>query len=299
VPRVSIITTCKGRLRHLRHSLPSFLAQPDSEVIVVDYDCPDNTAGVCAREFPAAHVVKVYDAPRFKTSRARNLGAVEARGEWIAFFDADIMMAPDFIRRLAPALDARGTFHRFFPTDVRTNSACGSCVVRQEDYRAVDRYDEVMLGYGGEDQDLYFRLELSGVKGQAMDFNMLAEIIQHGDQERVRFAVYDTVVRHQQVNDVYYLVKHSLLRHLGVNGLTEPQRQKLYGLVSEVVNDASRTPESPIHFTMELPRDPIGMWTVGWQAKRHLVFDLTPDLRDMKIRAERLAAEQADAEQPK
>jgi glycosyltransferase involved in cell wall biosynthesis len=296
VPRVSIITTCKGRVHHLRRSLPSFLAQPDSEVIVVDYDCPDDTAGVCAREFPAVRVVKVEDAPRFNTARARNFGAVEARGEWVAFFDADIVMAPDFLRRLGPALDAHDTFHRFFPNDLRTNSACGSCVVRYADYLAVDRYDEVMEGYGGEDQDLYFRLELSGRKSREMDFDMLAEIIQHRDQERVRFGQYETVVRHQQVNDVYYLVKHSLLRHVGVNGLPEPQRHKLYGLIRDVVNDAGRTPESPIHFTMELPRDPIGMWTVGWTAKRHLVFDLTPDLRDLKVRAERLAAEQVDAE---
>jgi len=297
VPRVSIVTTCKGRLHHLRRTLPSFLRQPDCEVIVVDYDCPDGTARVCADAFPAAQVVKVNDAPRFNLSKARNLGAAEARGEWIAFFDADIAMAPDFIRRLEPALDARGTFHRFFQTDFRSYSACGSCVVRREDYAAVDGYDEVFAGYSGEDQDLYFRLELSGVKGQKMEYDMLAEIIQHRDQDRVRFGVFDSVVRHQQVNDVYCLVKHTLLRHIGVNGLPEPERRKLYHLIGEVVNDADRNPESPIHFTMELPRDPIGMGTPGWRAKRHLVFDLTPALVDIETRAERLAADQMDAGQ--
>jgi hypothetical protein len=141
-----------------------------------------------------------------------------------------------------------------------------------------------MQGYGGEDQDLYFRLELSGVKGIRMDFDMLAEIIQHHDRDRVRFGVYATVLRHQQANDVYYLVKHSLMRHVGIDGLPEPQRQTLYALVRDVVEDASRSPESPIHFTVELPRDPIGMWTVGWSFKRHLVFDLTPNLEEIKIR---------------
>jgi glycosyltransferase involved in cell wall biosynthesis len=293
VPLLSIVTTCKGRLHHLRRTLPSFLQQPDCEVIVVDYDCPDDTAGVCAREFPTAQIVKVHNAPRFNLSRARNLGAAESHGEWIAFFDADIVMAPDFFRRLGPTLKAHGTFHRFFPNDFRTYSACGSCVVRREDYLAVDRYDEVFAGYSGEDQDLYFRLELSGVRGLQMDFDMLAEVIQHRDEDRVRFGVFDTVVRHQQVNDVYCMVKHSALRHLGVNGLPEPERRKLYRLIGEVVNDAARTPEMPIHFTMELPRDPIGMGTPGWRAKRHLVFNLTPAPDDLTIRAERLAADQA------
>src|SRR5260370_11681104 len=40
-PRLSVVVPCKGRLQHLRRSLPTFVAQPDSEVIVVDYDCPD------------------------------------------------------------------------------------------------------------------------------------------------------------------------------------------------------------------------------------------------------------------
>lgn len=283
-PLVSIVTTCKGRLHHLRRSLPNFLAQPDTEVIVVDYDCPDDTAGVCAREFPAVRVVKVENAPRFNWARARNLGAAAARGTWIAFFDADIVMAPDFVRRLGVALDVRGTFHRFFPNSIATQSACGSCVVRLADYLAIDRYDEVMQGYGGEDQDLYFRLELSGAKAQRMEFDMLEEIIQHHDRDRVRFGVYATVLRHQQANDVYYLVKHSLMRHVGIDGLPEPQRHTLYALVRDVVEDASRSPESPIHFTVELPRDPIGMWTVGWTFKRHLVFDLTPNLEEIKIR---------------
>jgi hypothetical protein len=295
VPRVSIITTCKGRLHHLRRSLPSFLAQPDSEVIVVDYDCPDDTAGVCAREFPSARVVKVENAPRFNAARARNFGAVEARGEWIAFFDADIVMASDFVQRLGAALDVPGTFHRFFPVDVSTQPACGSCVVRRADYLAIDRYDEVMQGYGGEDQDLYFRLAFYGAEPLSLEFDMIAEIIQHHDRERVRFGQYDTVVRHQQVNDVYYLVKHSLLRHLGVNGLSEERRQTIYSLVRDVVNDAGRAPDAPIHFSVELPPDPIGMWTVGWISKRHLVFDLAPNLAELENRAQLMKAELSSA----
>jgi glycosyltransferase involved in cell wall biosynthesis len=274
--RLSIITTCKGRLHHLRRSLPSFLAQADAEVIVVDYDCPDDTAGFCAREFPAARVVKVEDAPRFNAARARNFGAAAATGEWLAFFDADIVMAPDFAARLAPAFDATDTFHRFYPVELWTHPSCGSCVVRRDDYLAIDRYDEVMQGYGGEDQDLYFRLELFGRRPQRLDFDMLADIIQHEDRERVRFGQYETVLRHQQVNDVYYLVKHSLLRHLGVNGLDEPRRQQIYGLIRDVVDQTGRTPDQPIHFSIELPPDPIGMATVGWRAQRHLVFDLSP-----------------------
>ena len=75
MPRLSIVTTCKGRLHHLRESLPTFLAQPDCETIVVDFDCPDRTAEVVAREFPAARLVALKDEPHFDIDRARNAGA--------------------------------------------------------------------------------------------------------------------------------------------------------------------------------------------------------------------------------
>src|SRR3954463_187375 len=140
-PRLSIVTTCKGRLHHLRQSLPLFLAQPDAEVIVVDYDCPDGRADVVPREFPAARVVAVKDRPHFDISRARNLGGDAASGEWLAFIDADIVVAPDFHQRLAPKLQP-GTFHHF--PRARASSLWGSCVMRRADFVAVGRYDEVM-----------------------------------------------------------------------------------------------------------------------------------------------------------
>ena len=37
---ITFITTCRGRLAHLRETLPSFAAQPDAAVIVVDYRLP-------------------------------------------------------------------------------------------------------------------------------------------------------------------------------------------------------------------------------------------------------------------
>jgi hypothetical protein len=152
-------------------------------------------------------------------------------------------------------------------------------------FLAIGLYDEVAEGYGGEDQDLYFRLTLDGLEPRRLELDMLGEIIQHHDRERVRFGHYETVERHQQVNNVYYLVKHSLLRHLGVNGLTEDQRRMIFNLVRDVVENATRAPDSPIHFSIELPPDPIGMWTVGWHNKRHLVFDLTPNVEELRRRA--------------
>ncbi|MBM4221050.1 MAG: hypothetical protein FJ170_03775, partial [Gammaproteobacteria bacterium] len=74
-PALSFITTCKGRLQHLMQTLPKMAAQPGTETIVVDYDCPDNSGDWVAANFPAVRVVRVKDQPIFVASRARNLGA--------------------------------------------------------------------------------------------------------------------------------------------------------------------------------------------------------------------------------
>jgi glycosyltransferase involved in cell wall biosynthesis len=274
VPRLSIVTTCKGRLHHLRQSLPTFLAQPDCEVIVVDFDCPDGTAETVARDFPAARVVKLENEPHFDINRGRNAGADAATGEWLAFIDADVLIVPDFHARLAPRLKP-GRFLRFFP-ERRGTSLFGTAVMRRADFLAVGRYDEVMQGYGADDQEMYFRLVLSGVEAMEMELDLIARVIDHDTAARIRFGRLPSMLHHQRINTAYLVVKTTLLRMLGVNGVTPEQCRTLYKLVGEVVNDANRSPEAPIHFTIDLPPDPIGIPVPAWRAQRRLVFDLTP-----------------------
>jgi glycosyltransferase involved in cell wall biosynthesis len=274
VPRLSIVTTCKGRLHHLRESLPTFLAQPDCEVIVVDFDCPDRTAEIVANDYPAARVVKVNDEPHFDIARARNAGGDAAAGEWVAFIDADVLIVPEFHARLAPQMKP-GVFLRFFPRR-RGTSLFGSCLMRREDYRAVGRYDEVLQGYGADDQEMYFRLQLSGLAPIAMDFNLIARVIDHDNVARIKYGRLPSMLHHQRINSAYLVVKTTLLRLLGVNGVSPEQCRTLYQLVGEVVEDANRSPEAPVHFTIDLPPDPLGIPLPAWKAQRRLVFDLTP-----------------------
>ena len=99
LPAISFVTTCKGRLAALKQSLPRMVAQPHAEVIVVDYDCPEGAGAWVAAEHPAARVVQVRDAPMFNIARARNLGAQAARGEWLGFVDADILLDEHFMEQ--------------------------------------------------------------------------------------------------------------------------------------------------------------------------------------------------------
>jgi glycosyltransferase involved in cell wall biosynthesis len=275
MPRFSIITVSKGRLEHLRQSLPRALAQPDTEVIVVDYDCPDGTGAAVARDFPAARLVAVTDAPLLNVARARNLGAAAAKGEWLIFLDADILIAPAFTVDLESFLQ-KGHVLRFGASKGRVTGTNGSCVLHGEDYAASGGYDEAMECYGGEDDDLYFRLDLLGVKTVRLDLALIDAVVPHDDAARVRFTRYRSKIRHQRVNSAYILVKGSLLRQLGPAGLAPEQCEQLYGLIRDVIDQAQDKLDQPIHFTLDLPPDPGFMPMPAWHCVRHLVFELQP-----------------------
>ncbi len=80
---ISVVTTCKGRLEHLRATLPHLMDLPDCEVVVVDYDCPERSGDWVRAEYPSAIVAKVEASPLFNVSHARNVGAAAAStGTW-------------------------------------------------------------------------------------------------------------------------------------------------------------------------------------------------------------------------
>ena len=94
MPKFSLIVTCKGRLMHLRQTLPLFCALSDTEVIVVDYGCPDRSGDWVAAHHPAVKVVRIDDDPGFNPSRARNIAARDCQSDYLLFVDADIKVRP-------------------------------------------------------------------------------------------------------------------------------------------------------------------------------------------------------------
>ncbi|WP_395021629.1 glycosyltransferase family 2 protein [Dongia sp.] len=274
MPRFSIIILCKDRLEHLRQSLPRALAQPDAETIVVDYDCPAGTAAAVARDFPAARVVKIDDAPILNIAIGRNRGAAAARGEWLMFIDADILPAPDFLASIAPQL-RNGRFFRFGPAKVGIIGTNGSCILHRDDFKLADGYDEAFEGYGCEDTDFYIRLDMLGIRSERLSLDLI-DIIAHDDATRVRYTRYPSKLRNQRVNGAYLMVKTSLLRSLGSKSMAPEQCKQLYGLIRDVVEQADETSDKPIHFTLDLPPDQTFMPVPGWDCARRLTFDLRP-----------------------
>ena len=266
MPDISFITTCKGRLSQLRRSLPHMLAQPNSEVIVVDFDCPDRAADWVSSNYPSIKVVCATDRPRFNASAARNLGAAQAQSEWLCFIDADITPCDGFVQILADTLRPGHYYHGapFFPDKY------GTFLCRREDFDRVGGYDEVFDAWSQEDKDLYRRLEWSGLRVAHFD-NALLSAEFHNDDLRTRYFGLADRWLGMRLNGFYLYAKADLIRLTGqLPSLA--LRQALYAEVKKAFATNPQTPQ--LEIGLPLPAD--DDVAPGWTMKRRIMLTIVP-----------------------
>jgi len=177
---LSLITTCKNRLPHLKQTLPLMLKQPRAEVIVVDYGCEQGTAAWVKENHPAAKLVQVSDDPVFCVARARNMGAKIASHETLCFVDADVLMHLEFCKWLE--FNQNPNWFYVYPAH-KEYELFGFVIVAREHFSKVGGYDEAIEGWGGEDKDLYERLARVGLSKSLVPEGSLSPI-SHGDELR-------------------------------------------------------------------------------------------------------------------
>jgi len=156
-------------LSSLRNAISVCLCS--TELIVVDNESADRTREV-ARSFGAT---VVHEAVH-NISRVRNAGASAARGDVLAFVDADTVVPPDFLNRVAEAMGNPACFggsadivhtpaSRLLRAylevwrwlGVRLDMAQGAAqFCRRSAFDLLRGYDEAY--FTGEDVDFYWRL---------------------------------------------------------------------------------------------------------------------------------------------
>jgi hypothetical protein len=198
---LQVITTCKGRLSHLKQTLPRWLAEPKVSVIVVDYACPERTGDWVQKHHPEATVVRVKGVQGFHLAHARNLGATAARDGWLCFFDADLKCHAGWSQAVRDSLRPR----RYHVANPLQTSMTGSVVVHSADFRKAGGYDEAIRGWAAEDIDFYARLRHIGIRPGFWP-GQYAEPIVHDHAARV---VHYSAAREstQRLYDEYYRLK--------------------------------------------------------------------------------------------
>ncbi|MEO7655701.1 MAG: glycosyltransferase [Sphingomicrobium sp.] len=276
-PKYSIITTCMGRLEHLRQTLPRLLELPDAEVVVVDYSCPQSTAQYVAEHFPAARVVKVKGAETFSNWKARNAGAAAATGRILIFCDADTLLKADALTWIDAHLQPRSFGHfdrqsttRFNTTKLRLgfNQLRGFHVVPAQAFRRFGGYDDILEGYAaGADTDLETRLVIFGFSRLAIEPAIVERVIEHDNEERLRH--HKIPIRTSYATGyLYRKVKTALIRMRRRPNLPLPVRQRLY----EAARKAAEALDGQTNTTsvnIEIEKEPIGMpLQLGFQKAR-------------------------------
>ncbi len=130
----------------------------DHELIVSDGNSTDGTVEICRR---FTDRVIVHDEPRRQTiAEARNLGAAAARGDYLVFVDADVLV-PDIDEFFAIARAA-------FAADRRLVALTGKYRVVPETATAADKYVFAMLGV-----QFLLQNNVLGIGGAGGEFQMI------------------------------------------------------------------------------------------------------------------------------
>ena len=107
-PLASVIVVCWNSADVLDRCLRQLLAQdyPNYEIIVVDDGSRDRTRKVAERALSSGKLTIVGSPVNRGCPHARNLGLCHARGEIVAFIDADGFAAPSWVRHLVATFAA-------------------------------------------------------------------------------------------------------------------------------------------------------------------------------------------------
>ena len=184
---LSFVIPARDAAGTIGDTLASLLAQRrgDWEAIVVDDGSTDGTAAVAASTGDPR--ITVVRRPHEGASAARNHGVALARGEWIAFLDADDWLAPSYVERMLerahadgadavhcawarvdaegretapPPFDAEGNLREALAR--RCPFAIHACVVRRQLVQDAGGFDGELAC--GEDWDLWRRIAGAGAR---------------------------------------------------------------------------------------------------------------------------------------
>ncbi len=179
-PAISVIMPAYNAASFIARSIQSIQQQTfrPLEILVVDDGSKDNTAEVATA---CGDLVRVICQPNGGPAAARNTGAREAKGEWLAFLDSDDAWLPGKLERQVAVLDdSTSLVHTYctvdftgpltpevqsFDTLWARNTICTSSVLlRKSDFDAVGGFDTDRSIMAVEDYNLWLRLLHRGCK---------------------------------------------------------------------------------------------------------------------------------------
>ena len=239
-PSIAFVTVCKGRLSHIKKMLPLIVEQCPDEIVFVDYSCPEKSGDYVRESYPTVKVVSITDDDGFCVARGRNIGAQAVISEFICFIDADIMIQPGFVSWAKENITS-SFFYRAHPVN-RNPETWGTFIVSKAAFNSSSGFDELYRGWGGEDDDIYFRLRLANICENYYP-NIFVDSISHEDSLRVTFHKIKSTRIQRILCDLYLQSKMFFLNLRRNSHDDSPEdldfelRTQIYSLIEKTIED--------------------------------------------------------------
>ncbi len=242
---ISLVTTCKGRLEHLKATIDSWIAFGPDEIIVVDVDCPDGTKGWLASHHPNVRCVSLASTS-FNLAQARNAGAESAVSDYVFFVDADIVLDKELNGWLKQHLSPGKYFSRKRDHAYDGIHEQGTVLCHHSDFKKIEGYDTSFCGYGGEDHDLYFKLQRIGIQKVDVPKRHINSL-DHSDEQRTEFYAEKNKFKQSIINRSYSAIKAKILAERpGLGELPQTTRSEIWHAVSTNIKPGFENLEGPV-----------------------------------------------------
>lgn len=240
---ITVVMPVRNCEAHIADQLRALANQayPDPwEMVVVDNGCTDSSTAVVERFRDRLTALRVVSEPRRGLGRARNAGALAARGDLLAYCDADDVAAPGWLEALAGAAQSSDIVggsndflalngeHRWAWKPIKPMRALnrdygflpyaagGNCAIWTDVARAV-QWDE-RFKFGATDIEFAWRAQLRGYRIAFEPTALMA----------VRFPPTPALIGHQHFR--YGMAEPQLYRRFRAHGMPRSSTRGAFGV---------------------------------------------------------------------
>ena len=173
---ISVVTRVRNRQEHLLQSLPSWIAQPlVQDIVIVDYGSSKPIDASILDASPKIRLCTVHNTPLWKAAKAINIGVQWAACPHVLRLDCDINRLANLEKYLGAKTES--TFFSGKMAERDFKGFFGQCLFSKDQWASVGGYHEFMVGWGFDDSDFYERLAARGHKRELFDIGDLGEIV--------------------------------------------------------------------------------------------------------------------------
>lgn len=191
--KISFCITCMNRLHHIQETLPKNIEDNylpnDVEFVLLDYNSSDGLED-WVKTSMSDHIesgilayYKTFDATGYLRSHSRNVSFRLAQGHIVCNLDADNFLGKGFAAEMIKEFEQKQNI--FYTSDLSSKDAYGRVCLLKTDFMTIRGYNEALVGYGYEDDDLFIRLEKQGLTHLYYHNQEFNHAISHSKFERI------------------------------------------------------------------------------------------------------------------